>query len=56
MSDTARWIVGIALALVLIGLMAYARGPEHHRGIAVGERPPGTTVSVSPLPSPVSSP
>ena len=31
-----RWILVLALALVLIALVAYARGPEHHHGDDVG--------------------
>ena len=27
-----RWIVVIVLALVLVGLVAFARGRDHHRG------------------------
>jgi hypothetical protein len=30
--DTRRWVLLIVLALVLIGLVAFARGPEHWRG------------------------
>jgi hypothetical protein len=36
MRDAARWLVVVVLALVLIGLIAYARGPEHHHGDDVG--------------------
>ena len=36
MRDGVRWLIVLALALVLIGLMAYARGEEHHRGDDVG--------------------
>ena len=36
MRDAASWVVVLALALVLIGLIAYARGPEHHHGDDVG--------------------
>jgi hypothetical protein len=32
MDDTRRWVLLIVLALVLVGLVAFARGPEHHRG------------------------
>ena len=31
-----RWIVVILLVLLLVGLLAYARGPEHRRGDEVG--------------------
>jgi hypothetical protein len=36
MRDGARWLLVLVLAAVLIGLIAYARGPEHHRGDDVG--------------------
>jgi hypothetical protein len=32
MDDTRRWVLLVMLALVLVGLLAFARGPEHHRG------------------------
>jgi hypothetical protein len=32
MGDTRRWVLLVVLALVLIGLVAFARGPEHRRG------------------------
>jgi len=28
----ARWVVVIVLAVVLVGMLAFARGREHHRG------------------------
>ena len=28
----ARWVVVIVLVLVLVGMLAFARGREHHRG------------------------
>ena len=31
-----RWLIVIALSLVVIGLVAYARGDEHKRGDEVG--------------------
>ena len=36
MRDGARWLIVLLIALVVIGLVAYARGPEHHRGDDVG--------------------
>jgi hypothetical protein len=36
MRDGARWLIVLVIALVLIGLIAYARGDEHHRGDDVG--------------------
>jgi hypothetical protein len=32
MNDTGRWVLLVVLALVLIGLVAFARGPDHRRG------------------------
>ena len=34
--DGIRWGVVLLLALVLIGLFAFARGTKHHRGDDVG--------------------
>jgi hypothetical protein len=36
MRDGIRWLVVLAIALVVIGFAAYARGPEHRRGDDVG--------------------
>jgi hypothetical protein len=36
MRDGVRWLIVLVLALVLIGLIAYARGDEHHRGDDIG--------------------
>ena len=36
MRDGIRWLIAIAAALVVVGLIAYARGDEHHRGDDVG--------------------
>jgi hypothetical protein len=30
--DARRWVLLTVLALVLIGLVAFARGPDHRRG------------------------
>jgi hypothetical protein len=43
MGDGFRWAVVLAAAL-LIGLAAYARGPEHHRGDEIGSH--GTKVVI----------
>jgi hypothetical protein len=32
MDDTRRWVLLVVLALVLVGLLAFARGPDHQRG------------------------
>jgi hypothetical protein len=34
--DAVRWLVALAAALLVIGLIAYARGPAHHHGDDVG--------------------
>ena len=44
MHDPARWVIVIAAVLFLIGLAAYARGPEHRRGDEIGSH--GTKVLV----------
>jgi hypothetical protein len=36
MRNGVRWVIGLGTAVILIGLIAYARGPEHHRGDEVG--------------------
>lgn len=36
MSDTPRWVLVVVIALVVIGLVAFARGREHRRGDEVG--------------------
>ena len=35
----ARWfalVMALVLVLAIVGLIAYARGPEHHRGDEIG--------------------
>jgi hypothetical protein len=32
MDDARRLVLLVLLALVLVGLLAFARGPEHHHG------------------------
>ena len=44
MGDGFRWASVRAGALLLIGLAAYARGPEHYRGDEVGTH--GTKIVV----------
>jgi hypothetical protein len=36
MTDTPRWVVAVVVALVLVGLIAFARGRDHRRGDEVG--------------------
>jgi hypothetical protein len=45
MRDGIRWLIAVALLAVLIGLIAYARGPEHHRGDEVGALPSGVAIA-----------
>ena len=45
MRDGARWLLVLVLALVVIGLVAYARGDEHHRGDEIGALPANVEVS-----------
>jgi len=44
MSDAIRWPVIILCAIVLIGLIAYARGPDHRHGNDFGSH--GTRVVI----------
>ena len=34
--NAARWFVVLIALFLILGLGAYARGPEHHRGDDVG--------------------
>jgi hypothetical protein len=36
MSDAPRWVIIVVIALIVWGLIAFARGPEHRRGDEVG--------------------
>ena len=51
MNDTARWIVAIAATLLVVALIAWARGNPHHHGLDVGSLG-GTPVVAAPLDSP----
>ena len=42
MREALRWVILIGAALGLIGMFAYARGPEHRRGDEIGSH--GTKV------------
>jgi hypothetical protein len=39
-----EWLLVAFCALLVVGLIAYARGPKHHRGDEIGSH--GTTVVV----------
>ena len=39
-----RWLLVTAAALLLVGLIAYARGPKHHHGDDIGSH--GTRVVI----------
>jgi hypothetical protein len=51
MNDTTRWVLMVVVALVVVGLIAFARGPDHHRGHqqvgAVGDRLPAATAALA---------
>jgi hypothetical protein len=47
MDDTRRWVLVVVVALVVVGLLAFARGPDHHRGQQVGAL--GHTVHAAPV-------
>ena len=36
MDDTRAWVILIVVGLLIIALVAFARGPDHHRGDEVG--------------------
>ena len=40
------WVLSVLLAVLIVGLVGYARGPEHHRGDEVGSLSPTTSVTV----------
>jgi hypothetical protein len=44
MGDGLRWVIGLACALLVIGLIVEARGRDHYRGDEVGSH--GTKVVV----------
>ena len=39
-----EWLAIVAVALLIVGLIAYARGPKHHEGDEIGSH--GTKVVV----------
>jgi hypothetical protein len=41
MSDTPKWVIVVVVVLLVVGLVAFSRGRQHHRGDEVGERAGG---------------
>ena len=46
MNDTRRWVIVVLVVVLAIGLIAFARGPVHHRGDETGEGSIGSAVVV----------
>lgn len=44
MESSVNWLIILAAAVLLVGLMAYARGRDHYRGDEIGSH--GTKVVV----------
>ncbi len=44
MRRVADWLLIVVAGLLIVGLIAYARGPKHHRGDEVGSH--GTKIVV----------
>jgi hypothetical protein len=44
MPRALEWVLIVAAGLLVVGLMAYARGPKHYRGDEIGSH--GTKVVV----------
>jgi hypothetical protein len=36
MNDLRTWVLLVVLAALVVGMVAYGRGPEHHHGNDVG--------------------
>jgi hypothetical protein len=47
MSDARRWVLVVAALLLVVGLIAFARGQSHHRGQQVGVRTLGDDARVA---------
>ena len=48
MTNFASWLIAIVLALCVVGLIAYARGPKHYRGDEIGSHGKKVVVVVRP--------
>ena len=44
MENGVNWLIVLAAIVLVVGLMAYARGPKHYRGDEIGSH--GTKVVV----------
>ena len=49
MSNAASWVIALVVALCVVDLIAYARGPKHHHGDEIGTH--GTKIVVVAAPS-----
>jgi hypothetical protein len=45
MSSAPRWVIVLALVLIIVGFLVWARGRPHHRGDEVGSGALGRPVS-----------
>jgi hypothetical protein len=36
--DTPKWVIALIVAILVVGLIAFARGRTHHRGDEVGSQ------------------
>ena len=46
MSDAPRWVIVVLVVVLVVGLIAFARGPLHHRGDETGQGSSGSAVLV----------
>jgi len=45
MSDRARWVLVVVLVACVLGLIAWARGADHHHGQEVGAQRASSTIA-----------
>jgi hypothetical protein len=45
--DARTLVMTILVALLVVGLIAFARGPDHHRGDEIGAVPGSVTVELA---------
>ena len=46
MGDNPRWVIVVLVAVVIVGLLAFARGRDHQRGDETGSGSIGASVLV----------